>query len=157
MGFVPAFMPAKRHRISLGTSILPSHGLLTWFGDPRSKHRRLKYLVLQWHHTNERWLVDGRVSHCINQILFLLCGLKEIHQSYRHVFFVSSAFSKGMVCALHRDNGMIRLRVTGYLMIDSNHILGLKWGVRERYGHYRYYGISFAFSLYKSHSGRIGD
>ena len=30
-----------------------------------------------------------------------------------------------MVCALHRDNGMIRLRVTGYLMIDSNHILVL--------------------------------
>ena len=30
-----------------------------------------------------------------------------------------------MVCALHRDNGMIRLRVTGYLVIDSNHILVL--------------------------------
>ena len=30
-----------------------------------------------------------------------------------------------MVCALHRDNGVIRLRVTGYLMIDSNHILVL--------------------------------
>jgi len=68
--------------------------------------------------------VDGRVSHCINQILFLLCGLKEIHQTYRHVF-VSFAFSKGAVCALHRDNGVIRLRVTGYLVIDSNHILVL--------------------------------
>jgi hypothetical protein len=68
--------------------------------------------------------VDGRVSHCINQILFLLCGLKEIHQTFA-TFLFPLLFSKGAVCALHRDNGAIRLRVTGYLVIDSNHILVL--------------------------------
>jgi hypothetical protein len=61
--------------------------------------------------------------------------------------FASFAFSKGVVCALHRDNGMIRLRVTGYLMMASNH--EMRHPPHECYGHYSYYGISFAFSLEK--------